>query len=126
MEIEFQKPVEINALLIKEYIRLGQRIRSFNVEAMVGEEYEEIATGTTVGNRRIIQFPKVKTGKLRLTFDAKAPVVISTIKVYNVPERRRMPYLPGRKDDLPSSRLGTFGGRRGLLNLGVPSLEKEN
>ena len=87
LEAEFQNPVEMNALLIKEFIRLGQRIRSFTIEAMIGEEFEEIATGTTVGNRRIIQFPRVKTEKLRITFDGKAPMVVSSVEVYNVPVR---------------------------------------
>jgi len=86
LEIDFQESVMVNAMLIREYIRLGQRICAFTIEAMMGEEYQEVATGTTVGNRRIVKFPMVETDKLRINLDAKAPPVISTIEVYRTPE----------------------------------------
>jgi len=82
LEIGYEKPVEISAVLLREYIRLGQRIRSFSIEVLVGGEFKEIAAGTTIGNRRIVRFPVVETTKLRINLDAKAPPVISTVEVY--------------------------------------------
>jgi hypothetical protein len=52
----------------------------------VGGKYEKAGSGTTVGNRRILQFPLTNAEKLRIQFEAKAPIVISTIEIYRVPE----------------------------------------
>jgi alpha-L-fucosidase len=86
LEAEFQQPVEINGLMIREYIKLGQRIRSFTVEAMINDEFIVVGEGTTVGNRRIIQFPEILTKRVRVTFDSKAPVVIASVEMYRIPD----------------------------------------
>jgi alpha-L-fucosidase len=86
MEIDFGNPAEVNALLIQEYIKLGQRVRSFSIEAFIDDHFKEVATGTTIGNRRIVKFEKVTTEKLRINIDAKSCPLISNVEVYRVPE----------------------------------------
>ncbi|MFC1493044.1 alpha-L-fucosidase, partial [candidate division KSB1 bacterium] len=86
IEIDFGKKIEINALLLQEYIRLGQRVRSFSVEAMGDNGFTEVASGVTVGNRRIVKFDTVTTDRLKIRIQAKACPLISNIEVYRVPE----------------------------------------
>jgi len=98
--VDFGKPTEVNALLLQEYIRLGQRIKGFRIEAYEGDGYKEVARGVTVGNRRIIRFDKTETSKLRIEFTGKASPVISNIEVYRVPEMIGKPSIIRSKDGL--------------------------
>ncbi len=84
LEIDFGKPIEFNRLVLQEYIQLGQRIKSFEVEALIDGEFHTIATETTIGYKRILRLPDTKTQKLRIKInDAKASPTISNIEVYN-------------------------------------------
>lgn len=85
LELDFGQPVEMNAVLIQEYIRLGQRVKSFTIEARIGDGWTEVAKGTTVGNRRILPFDIITTDRLHITFEAKACPLISNIEVYRTP-----------------------------------------
>ena len=74
---------KINFVVLQEYIRLGQRVKSFSVEAMVNNEWRRIGSGTTVGYKRILRVPETETNSLRINIeDSKACVVISTVEVY--------------------------------------------
>jgi len=86
LELDFGNPIELNAVLLQEYIPLGQRVGSFTIEARIDKFFTEIAAGKTIGNRRIIRFPTRITGKLRIKLQAKAYPLISNIEVYLVPE----------------------------------------
>lgn len=86
LDIEFSKPAEVNAVLLQEYIPLGQRVTAFTVEALEKNDFRRVAEGTTVGNRRIVRFVPVRTGRLRIHLDAKAGPVVSNIEVYRVPD----------------------------------------
>lgn len=83
----FGKPNEFNRFLVQENIRLGQRVKSFSLEAFVGEAWQEIAKGTTIGRKRILRFPNVSASKLRLTIlDSKACPTISNVGIYLAPK----------------------------------------
>lgn len=86
MELDFGKPVEVNAVLIQEFIPSGQRVRSFSVDACIQDTFDRVATGVTVGNRRIVKFETVKTQRLKINLEAKACPLISNIEVYRVPD----------------------------------------
>jgi len=83
-------PIPFNRFLVREYIALGQRVKSFKVEALIKEQNKSVWKGiskqTTIGNKRILRFPTVKASKIRFTvLDSKACPLISTIEVYNAP-----------------------------------------
>jgi alpha-L-fucosidase len=84
LEIDFKKPIEINAVLLQEYIPLGQRVKSFSINALVDDDFVETADGFTIGNRRIVKFKNITTNKLRISIKAKACPLISNIEVYRV------------------------------------------
>jgi len=84
--IDLGKPTLFNRFLAQEYIRLGQRVKSFTVEALVDGKWKEVAKATTIGYKRIIRFPSVKATKVRFTItDSKSCPVISNIGIYNAP-----------------------------------------
>jgi alpha-L-fucosidase len=83
IELTLAKKVEVKYIVIQEYIKLGQRIRSFSVEAFVDGAWKEVAAGTTIGYKNIQAVSPVQTDKLRIHFkDSKAPPVISNIEIY--------------------------------------------
>lgn len=87
LTFNFKKPVTCNRFLVQEYIQLGQRVKSFAVEAMIDGSWKEIAAATTIGYKRILRFSTITTTQLRFTIkDAKACPVISNIGIYNAPQ----------------------------------------
>jgi len=87
LTIDFAKPTKFNRFLVQEYIRLGQRVKAFTVEALVDGNWKEIAKATTIGYKRILRFPTVKATKVRFTInDSKACPVIANIGIYNAPQ----------------------------------------
>ncbi len=86
LTIDFGKPILFNRFMAQEYIRLGQRVRAFTVEAFVDGNWKEVANATTIGYKRILRFPSVEATKVRFNItDSKACPVISNIGVYNAP-----------------------------------------
>ena len=84
--IDLGAETEVNRILIQEYIKLGQRIKSFSVEAYIQNEWKHILDGTTVGYKVIRKFPLVKASLIRVTFnDSKACPVISNIQIFRAP-----------------------------------------
>ena len=86
LTIDFGKPTLFNRFLVQEYIRLGQRVKAFTVEAFVDGNWKEVAKATTIGFKRILRFPSVKATKVRFNItDSKSCPVISNIGIYNAP-----------------------------------------
>jgi alpha-L-fucosidase len=87
LTIDFGKPTTFNRFMAQEYIRLGQRVKSFTIEALVDGTWKELAKATTIGYKRILRFPTVKATKLRFNItDSKSCPVISNIGIYNAPQ----------------------------------------
>jgi alpha-L-fucosidase len=92
--IDFGKPTTFNRFLAQEYIRLGQRVKSFTVEALINGSWKEITKGTTIGYKRILRFPTVKATQIRVNItDSKACPVISNIGIYNAPQLLASPSI---------------------------------
>ena len=98
--IDFEKPTLFNRFLVQEYIRLGQRVKSFTVEAFIDETWKEVAKGTTIGYKRILRFPGVLTAKVRFSItDSKGSPVISNIGIYNAPVFLNAPTIIRNQSD---------------------------
>jgi len=86
LTIDFGKPTIFNRFMAQEYIRLGQRVKAFTVEALVDGKWKEIAKATTIGYKRILRFPAVKATQVRFNItDSKCDPLISNIGIYNAP-----------------------------------------
>ncbi|MEZ0130659.1 discoidin domain-containing protein, partial [Flavobacterium sp. LBUM151] len=96
---EFDKPTAIDRVLLQEYIKLGQRVKAFTVEAKVNGEWKTVATETTIGYKRILRIDRVITSSLRINItDSKASIVISNIQAFNAPTFVRMPEIQRDKN----------------------------
>ncbi len=96
--IDFSEPTTFNRFLVQEYIKLGQRVKSFTIEAMVNGQWQELAKETTIGYKRILQFKSVEATKLRLNIsNSKACPIISNIGVYNAPQIFTSPTIIRKK-----------------------------
>lgn len=85
--LTFKKPTTLNRVLLQEYIRLGQRVKAFKVEANVDGQWRELARETTIGYKRILRLPTVTATQVRISIlDAKACPLISNIGIYNAPQ----------------------------------------
>ena len=86
LTLDFGKPTTFNRFLVQEYIRLGQRVKAFKVEALVDGTWKEVAKATTIGYKRILRFPGVKATQVRFSItDSKSCPVISNLGIYNAP-----------------------------------------
>lgn len=87
LTLDFTAPTTFNRFLIQEYIPLGQRVKAFTVEALVDGSWKPVAQATTIGYKRILQFPAVRATQVRLNItDSKAAPVIANIGVYQAPQ----------------------------------------
>src|SRR5665648_333570 len=83
LEIDLGEKKLINYVLIQEYIKLGQRVKSFSVEIEKEGNWQEVGKGTTIGYKRILRINPVETQKVRIVFaDSKACLAISNVEIY--------------------------------------------
>jgi len=57
-----------NIVMLQEQIKLGQRIEKFSLEIWDAErrQWNNVVSGTTIGYKRLIRIPEVRTNKVRL------------------------------------------------------------
>lgn len=85
-EIDLKKKKKFNALIIREKIDShGQRVQAFSVTIWEKNKWREIARSTTIGARKILTFPEVKTRKVRIAvLAAKAPPVLNDVRIFRI------------------------------------------
>ena len=84
--IDLGSETEVNRILLQEYIKLGQRVQEFTVEAFTDGEWTLLLDGTTIGHKVIRKLPVVKTSQIRVNIiKSKACPVISNIEIYRAP-----------------------------------------
>ncbi len=64
--ISLPYPKTVNCAVIEEDISNGQRVEEFAVEGLVNGQWKPLASGTTVGAKRILMFDPVEVDSLRL------------------------------------------------------------
>lgn len=87
LTIDPGKPTTFNRFVVQEDIRLGQRVKSFTLDAFVNGRWKELAKGTTIGYKRILRFRSVSAAKIRFNITgSKACPVIAELGIYNAPQ----------------------------------------
>jgi alpha-L-fucosidase len=83
LELTWDTEQTISYVLIQEYIKLGQRVKAFDVEVWQDDAWIKVAEATTIGYKRIVKMDPVATTKMRINFrDAKACPVISNVEIF--------------------------------------------
>lgn len=83
LEIDLGNNRQVNFILLQEYIKLGQRVKSFTVDIWKDNSWKQAANETTVGYKRIVRIDPVETRKIRINIiDSKACPLISNVEIY--------------------------------------------
>ena len=84
-----KQPTTVNRAELREHLPLGQRIASFNLEALdENGEWYEVTAATTVGHKRLLRFDDVTTKALRINIlRSLACPLLSDVKFYESDNR---------------------------------------
>lgn len=101
LTLAFDKPTEVNRILLQEYIALGQRVQNFTLEAEIDGAWMEIDLQTTIGYKRILRFKTVKATRIRVNFiKSKGPLTITNLEIYGAPNLLVPPEIERNKEGL--------------------------
>ncbi len=90
IEVDFGSEVTFNVVSASEFIKLGQRIKSWAVEAFKAGKWEQVAKGTTVGYKRMFRIPDTKASKIRIRIlDSFECPMLHSLNVYHAPDARK-------------------------------------
>lgn len=86
MLFDLGRSTSFNLLQLQEPIQMGQRVIEFHVDVLVGGLWQTILQGTTIGYKRLLQFPVIKARYLKLCVDsARADPLIAFVGVFMDP-----------------------------------------
>ncbi|HEU5069603.1 MAG TPA: alpha-L-fucosidase [Verrucomicrobiae bacterium] len=77
LTLDFGRPVAFDVVRLREYLPLGQRVDAFALDQWQDGKWTEFATGSSIGNCRLLRVPAVTTAKvrLRITKAAACPAI---------------------------------------------------
>jgi alpha-L-fucosidase len=88
IEIKLDGEKEFDRIMIQEPIFLGQRIASFEIQILNKKNWETVASGTTIGYKRILRISPVKTERIKLvikeSFNSPA---VSNVALYKASKK---------------------------------------
>ncbi len=103
LTLTFDAEVEMNRLMLQEYIPLGQRVQDFSIEVKDSGQWKEIDRQTTMGYKRILRFEAVRTGQIRINIlKSKGPPLLSNVRIFNAPNVLSEPAIRRTREGLVS------------------------
>jgi alpha-L-fucosidase len=86
LEVDLGWKRTFDCALLQEYIRWGQRVEGFVLQAWDGETWKTFVQGTTIGYKRLLRFPAIQAQKVRLVItEARASPVLSEFGLFKSP-----------------------------------------
>ncbi|KDP43984.1 hypothetical protein JCGZ_05451 [Jatropha curcas] len=80
---DLQERTSFNVLQVQEPIHMGQRIIAFHFEILKDGDWKKVTNGTTVGYKRLLQFPTVESQHLKFVIDkTRADPLVSYLGIY--------------------------------------------
>lgn len=82
--IDLGKEETLNVLRLEEPLQFGQRVSSFEIEALVNGTWKNISVGTTIGHARMFRLPQpITCSKVKVKIiNSRAAPAIRTISAY--------------------------------------------
>jgi len=94
VEFKLREPQTFNVLMLQEYIRKGQRVEKFKLEAWINGEWVNVKGSTTIGYKKLLPFKPVSTDRIRLTIEqSRGNALISNAGLYYAPELLSEPMI---------------------------------
>lgn len=86
--VKFDNEVTFNRIQLREAIPFGQRVKRFEVWAVVGGSMLKIGEGTTIGYSRILKLPRSSTSvvEVKILDTIHGTALISEMSLYDAPE----------------------------------------
>ncbi|MBX3242643.1 MAG: alpha-L-fucosidase [Chitinophagaceae bacterium] len=83
--IKLKKKSKLGWLILEEDIARGQHVRSYTLETWVAGKWKPVATGSTIGRKRIQQIDAVETDQLRLIIISDKPELpLQNVMIYSL------------------------------------------
>lgn len=85
LSIDLLEPVSFNVVELQEPIQMGQRVVEFHIETLMEEEgaWKRVVNGTTIGYKRLLQFPKLRSQHLKLVIlKSRADPLVSYLGIF--------------------------------------------
>lgn len=87
VELALPQPSLVNHAVVMEDYREGERIREYVVEGYAEGQWRELATGSSVGRKKIDAFPPVQVSRVRLRVTRlAAEPIIRRLAVFHIAE----------------------------------------
>ncbi len=85
IDIDLGKKRAFNTVLLREAIAQGQWVQAFSIEVYGKNGWQEVARSTTIGARKMLQFPEQRASQIRIKIQAsKKQAIISEVEVYKM------------------------------------------
>lgn len=86
LTLDLGQPTTFNVISLREFLPLGQRVEAFALDQWKEGQWQELAKGTSIGNRRLIRIAPVTTEKVRLRItQAQVCPALSELGLYAEP-----------------------------------------
>ncbi len=83
--LDFKEAVNFDIVSLQEYIALGQRIDHYTIEVMENNEWKSIATGASIGAKRLIKIAQpISTTKVRIKLSAPVCITLCELGLYKM------------------------------------------
>jgi len=87
IEYDLGAPKTFNVAMLQEYIKLGQRVEEFYIDAWAGTDWKPVARSTTIGYKRLLRFETVTSQKVRVRItQSRVCPTLSNFSLYFAPE----------------------------------------
>ena len=83
LEIAIDSAQKFDRILLQEPVRLGQRIASFDIQILRPQGWQTIASGTSIGYKRLLRITPISGSKVRINIrDANNTPALSNFGLY--------------------------------------------
>jgi len=119
-EVKLVKPATINVIKIQENIRdFGQRVERFAIDVMSAAGWKEVATGTSIGFRRMVRLSQpVHSDSFRIRFlDARVSISFGNLSMYYLEDIQQEQNLTAVRTSLNGQAITlSFNGIKGNVD----------